>query len=265
MKRLVFVSIAFLLACSGRGRGGPVTASGYIEATDVRIATKVSGRVEKFALREGDRLKAGDLVAQIEIVDYRLALDTAKAERDQFEADLAGATRDFRRMQELFQAGSGTAKSRDDAQTRMNIAGARLAGAKARIAQIEQQIADTTIKSPVTGVLTEKLVEEGEIVSAGTALAVATDLARPWLTVFLPEPDLPRVRLGDEAEARTDAGSSRRGKVTFIATTAEFTPKNVQTRDERVKLVYKVKIGLENSDGLFKPGMPADAVFVSHD
>jgi HlyD family secretion protein len=88
---------------------------------------------------------------------------------------------------------------------------------------------------------------------------VVTDLQDAWLTVYVAEPDLGRIHLGDEAEVRTDGGETRKGRITFIATQAEFTPKNVQTRDERVKLVYKVKLGLENQDGLFKPGMPSEA------
>jgi HlyD family secretion protein len=88
---------------------------------------------------------------------------------------------------------------------------------------------------------------------------VVTDLADAWLTVYVTEPDLGRLRLGQHAEVRTDDGQTRGGTLSFIASQAEFTPKNVQTRDERVKLVYKVKVGLDNADGLFKPGMPAEA------
>ena len=73
------------------------------------------------------------------------------------------------------------------------------------------------------------------------------------------EPDLARLRLGQEAEVTTDDGQARKGRVSFVASRAEFTPKNVQTRDERVKLVYRIKVALENADGLFKPGMPATA------
>jgi HlyD family secretion protein len=86
-----------------------------------------------------------------------------------------------------------------------------------------------------------------------------TDLTDAWLTVYVTGPDLGRIRLGQEAEVRTDDGQKRPGKVRYIASEAEFTPKNVQTRDERVKLVYRIKIGLDNADGLFKPGMPAEA------
>jgi HlyD family secretion protein len=115
------------------------------------------------------------------------------------------------------------------------------------------------VKSPVDGVVTEKLAEHGELLTRGAGLVVISELARPWLTVYLPEPDLGRIRLGQDAEVVTDSGQQRTGRVTFVSPQAEFTPKNVQTPDERAKLVYKVKVGLENADGLFKPGMPAEA------
>src|SRR6185295_6795265 len=92
----------------------------------------------------------------------------------------------------------------------------------------------------------------------GSPLCVISDLANAWLTVYVTGPDLGRIRLGQEARVATDDGQTRKGKVNFIASQAEFTPKNVQTRDERVKLVYEVKIALDNRDGLFKPGMPAE-------
>ncbi len=105
--------------------------------------------------------------------------------------------------------------------------------------------------------MTEKLAEAGELLSRGGGIVVVTDLASAWLNVYVPEPDLARLRLGQEARVTTDDGQTRGGRVSFVASRAEFTPKNVQTRDERVKLVYKVKIALDNADGLFKPGMPA--------
>ncbi|MHB8079738.1 MAG: HlyD family secretion protein, partial [Candidatus Krumholzibacteriia bacterium] len=101
--------------------------------------------------------------------------------------------------------------------------------------------------------------ERGELLVPGTVLMVVTDLDHAWLTAWVAEPDLGRLRLGQEAEVFTDGGERRAGRVTFLASQAEFTPKNVQTRDERVKLVYKVKITLDNGDGLFKPGMPGEA------
>jgi HlyD family secretion protein len=277
----------------------------------VRISTKIGGRLESLPVKEGDAVKAGQELAAVETTDVSLALQQARAEREQaaaelrlrragsrkediaeleneirgVEADLAGAQRDLERMQALLDRGSGTTKSRDDARTRHDVLAARLAAMKqslarlrsgsrpeeidasrarvaateARIAQLEQQMQDARVKSPVDGVVTEKIAEAGEILQAGSPLVVVTDLKSPWLTVYVTGPDLGRIRLGQEAEVVTDDGQTRKGTLTFIASQAEFTPKNVQTRDERVKLVYKVKVGLENEDGLFKPGMPAEA------
>ena len=85
------------------------------------------------------------------------------------------------------------------------------------------------------------------------------DLAHAWLTTYVAEPDLSRIRIGQAVRVITDSGQERSGRISFIASQAEFTPKNVQTHDERVKLVFRVKVQLDNADGLFKPGMPAEA------
>jgi HlyD family secretion protein len=306
----VFAAVA-AFACGNRKDVSHILASGHVEATDVRISSKVGGKLAELSLKEGDRVAAGQVVARIDAVDLRLALGAAAAERDLAkaelvlrlagerrediaeaaarvggaEADLSGAQKELDRMQGLLAAGSGTAKIRDDALTRRDVAArilegarerlqrlkagfrkeeieaakARVAAAGARIAQLEQQIRDAAVTSPLAGIVTEKVAERGEIVLPGIPLLVVTDLADAWLTVYVPEPDLGRIRLGQEVEVVTDAGHNRKGRILSIASKAEFTPKNVQTRDERVKLVYKVKVGLDNGDGLFKPGMPAEA------
>jgi HlyD family secretion protein len=214
-------------------------------------------------------------------------VDELSAQVAGVEAELAGAERDLGRMQALFDKGSGTTKARDDASTRRDMsasrllamrealarmkagfrseekdaARARVAALEARIAQLDQQVRDATLVSPVDGVVTEKISEVGELLAAGAGLCVVTDLKDAWLTVYVGEPDLARIALGQQADVVTDSGQTRKGRITFIASQAEFTPKNVQTRDERVKLVYKLKVGLDNADGLFKPGMPSEARF----
>jgi len=101
---------------------------------------------------------------------------------------------------------------------------------------------DATMTSPVDGVLTSRVAEPGEQLQAGSPVCVITQLSEAWLTVYVTDVDLARIRIGQEAEVRTDGGQTRKGKLTYIASKAEFTPKNVQTRDERVKLVYEVKV-----------------------
>jgi HlyD family secretion protein len=143
----------------------------------------------------------------------------------------------------------------------IDAARARVSAGEAKLAQLEQQIKDATINAPLAATVTEKIAEPGELLQAGAPLLVLTNLKEPWLTVYVGALDLPRLRLGQQAEVTTDDGQSRKGTISYIASQAEFTPKNVQTRDERVKLVYKVKLGIPNEDGLFKPGMPASARF----
>lgn len=259
--------------------GDEVTAGQEIarlDTTDARLAL-AAARAERAQADAQRRL----LVAGARRED----IAEAEAQLDRAQADLRGAQQDFQRMQSLLESGSGTDKSRDDARTKRDMAAAavaaaeerlrklragsrpeeidaataRVAAADARMAQLEQQIMDAVVRTPVKGVVTEKLAETGELVSRGTGLVVVAELARPWLGIYLPEPDLGRIRLGQEAEVATDAGQTRKGHVTFISPQAEFTPKNVQTPDERAKLVYKVKIGIDNEDGLFKQGMPAEA------
>lgn len=309
----VAAAAAVLASCRNNEDPSAIVASGHVEATDVRISAKVPGRLQAIPVQEGDPVAAGQELARIETTDLRLALQQARAEREQAHAelrlrlagarkedvaeleaqiqgvlaDLQGAQKDFDRMQGLLDSGSGTTKARDDARTRRDALAARLeamrqalarmkagfrseekdaararrATVEARIAQLEQQIADATVTSPLAAIVTDKVAEPGELVQVGSPLVVLTNLKEPWLTVYVGALDLPKLRLGQQAEVTTDDGQTRKGKITYIASQAEFTPKNVQTRDERIKLVYKLKVGLPNEDGVFKPGMPAEARF----
>jgi HlyD family secretion protein len=111
-------------------------------------------------------------------------------------------------------------------------------------------------------VLIERVAEPGEVLPPGATIAILVDLARPWLEVWVGEPSLASIRLGDPVEVRVDGhDGALEGTVAFISDVAEFTPKNVQTPEERAKLVFRLKVALDNEDGLFKPGMPADAWF----
>ncbi len=310
------VSLAALaaLGCGGRNDGGVIHASGHIEATEVRLAAKVGGRLLALPLWEGDRAKAGAVIAQLDTTDAANDLARARAEFDAAdarlrlllagsrredvdraraklagaEADLAQAALDLKRLEGLADRGTATLKARDDARTRKEmltaaldadraqlaelIAGprpqeieqarAQRAAAAAAIAAIEQHIADATVTAPSDGLITQRVAEPGEVLAPGALLYVLTDLLHPWLNVYVDEPSLARIHLGDPVTVRVD-GSNREftGKVTFVAQVAEFTPKNVQTPEERAKLVFRIKVGLDNAAGVFKPGMPADAYF----
>jgi len=138
---------------------------------------------------------------------------------------------------------------------------AAIARDRAGLAVAEAQLGYTVLRSPLTGVVLRKHVEPGEMIGAGTPVVTIADLGSTWLRIYVPEPELGRVKLGLAAEVSTDSyrGKVYPGTVTVVSSEAEFTPKSIQTRAERVKLVFAVKIAVDNPDSELKPGMPADA------
>ena len=312
-------------ACGSRADEGAGRASGYVEATDVRVAPQVGGRLLEVAVAEGDRVAAGALIARLDTTDAELALRRAEADRDQAvaalklleagaraedirqaraqessaqseivaaQSELEAATADLQRFEALLKSNAGSVKQRDDAATRRDVAqahvnaareraraasetvarlraGARpeeIAGARARVAAMDAQIAalkknlaDAVLTSPVAGIVTAKLADAGETIAPRTPVVAITDLDHAWANVYVDEPVVPRLRLGQPVTLVTDAGQRLQGSITFISPKAEFTPRNVQTAAERSKLVYRIKVSADNRDGVLKPGMPVEA------
>jgi HlyD family secretion protein len=141
---------------------------------------------------------------------------------------------------------------------------AEVSRSKASLALIDSQIGDTTVISPVDGVVLVKSSDVGEILAPGTSVLTVGDIDHPWLRGYVGETDLGRVKLGATAKVTTDSypGKSYPGRVTFISSEAEFTPKQIQTHQERVKLVYRIKIEIDNPNHELKSNMPADAEIV---
>ena len=218
--------------------------------------------------------------------------DAASADAAAAAGELKAAETDLQRFESLLAANAGSQKQRDDARARVDLARerersardrvraarevvarlqggatreeldaarARVAAADAQIAVLEKARADATVVTPVAGVVTQTLADAGEIVSPRMPLLVVTDLDHAWANLFLPEPIVPRIALGQEVTILTDAGGRMPGKVTYISPQAEFTPRNVQTADERSKLVYRIKVAVDNQAGMLKSGMPVDA------
>jgi HlyD family secretion protein len=141
---------------------------------------------------------------------------------------------------------------------------AEIARSQASIALIDSQLADTVAASPVDGVVLVKSADVGEVLAAGTTVVTVGNIEHPWLRGYVNETDLGRVKLGSKARATTDSypGKIYDGRVSFIASEAEFTPKQIQTKQERVKLVYRIKIDIDNPKHELKSNMPADAEIV---
>ena len=215
--------------------------------------------------------------------DLQLAEEALKSAESSFKS----ANDDYARMKELYAAQSVSRKQFDDAESRFTIAQAQLnsakqqvqkmqqfaraedlAAAKARLEQaqawagiLHKQLDDATILAPVAGTVTHRPVEEGELVGVGTTVATIARLETLNLVIYVNEVDLAKVQVGGGADIVIDAHPDRTfpGKVVYISPLAEFTPKNVQTKEDRTKLVFGVKIEVENGERILKSGMPADA------
>jgi len=218
-------------------------------------------------------------------------VEAARAEVEVVQAELSAATVDVTRFESLLASSSGTGKQRDDAVARRNVARERVEAARTRVSSaiealtrvkagarpeelaaatarvdaataqtqiLEKALADATVVAPRSGVVTEVVADAGELVAPRAPLLVITDLDHAWANVFVDEPVVPRLRLGQSATVFTDAGGALPGTVSFVASKAEFTPRNVQTAADRAQLVYRVKVSTDNRAGVLKTGMPVD-------
>jgi HlyD family secretion protein len=322
---LALGALSGAFSCRGDSADAPPRASGYVEATEVRVSPEVGGRIVELAVEEGDRVEAGALIAKLSTADVDLAIRRAQAERDQAiaqlrlleagarpedirqaaaqldsaqadikaaESELQSATADLQRFEALLATNAGSRKQRDDAATRRDVAAARvkaaaeraragaealarlragaraeeIAAARARVATVDAQIAaleknrsDAVLASPVAGIVTSKLIDAGEVIAPRTPVVVVTDLDHAWANVYVDEPVVPRLKLGQPVVLFTDAGQRLEGRISFISPRAEFTPRNVQTAEERSRLVYRIKVATDNREGILKPGMPVEA------
>jgi HlyD family secretion protein len=202
------------------------------------------------------------------------------------EAELERVKKDYERAEVLYKNGAISASQYDAARSAFDsrkaltknsyealslvtegprkeditIAKHRVEQAAAALAASEQRLKDTEVFAPVNGIVLRKNVEPGETIAAGTPVVTLGDLENPWIKVYVKEDRLGRVKLGQKAKVTVDSykGKSYEGTVTYISSEAEFTPKTVQTPEERVKLVFGVKVSVKNESGDLKPGMPAD-------
>jgi len=262
-------------AQSSRARDGLASANGRIEVTRVDIASKLAGRVAEIAVYEGDTVQRGTLIARLDTAELRAQLAGAKASvqralasAGRAEADIAIreaehnlAEIEMQRAVDLEQRAAGTRAEleRRRAQhvvTAANIQGARAAlaeakaaqqAADAQVAQVKAMLEDSELHTPVSGRVEYKLVQAGEVVAAGGRLVTILDLTDVFMTIFLPTGEAGRVALESEARIVLDAVPDAvfPANVSFVAAEAQFTPKTVETMNEREKLMYRVKLAID--------------------
>ncbi|WP_421775019.1 HlyD family secretion protein [Gracilimonas sp.] len=268
-------------------------AYGQFEADEVTVSAESSGILKSFTVQEGMTMGKGEKAGQVD--STRLALQKAEllasvaaiqtniskldAQADVYREQLNTAQKDLQRFTNLKQNNAATQQQIDQAQGQVNVLKkqinsvevqkqsvyAELQTMKARIAQVKNQIEKTMIINPFSGTVLSSFVEPGELVSTGKPLYEIANLEEMILKVYVSGAQFPNVILGEQTEVIIDKNAeeneSLSGVVRWIASEAEFTPRMIQTKEERVTQVYAVEIAVHNPDGKLKIGMPGEVNF----
>lgn len=224
-----------------------IEGSGSIEATEIQISTNVAGRIIIFPIEEGSTVKRGDLLVELDHNILQAQLEAA-------QANLENARQLYARMKTLYNAGSKSTQDYENALSNYKVA-------KANYKLIAVSIEDAILYAPIDATVLQKNLELGEMTFPGSSILTLGDLAHPWMKIYVSEKQLGLVKLGQRVEVKVDSFPDKTfsGQVIAISSKAEFTPKTIQTKEERIKLMYAVKIGISNPELELKPGMPADA------
>lgn len=273
-------------ACDGDGPD----AYGNFEATEVAVSPERSGPLVRFDVAEGQRLEAGAVVGRLDTVPLalqrreleaqleaaRLRTVEARAQVSVVEAQLATAREDGERIERLYEAEAATAQQRVQARgavrvleeqrlastARVRSATQEIAAVRTRLAQVADQTERSRIINPLSGTVLASFAEAGEFVQVGRPLYTVAALDTLTLRAWVSGAQLASLRLGQEVEVQVDGGPDRLralpGRITWIASEAEFTPTPIQTREERVDQVYALKVRVPNPDGTLKVGMPGE-------
>jgi len=228
--------------------------------------------------------------ANVELVEAgarREDIEQAQARLRQAQVRLEQARRDAERMETLHQQGSATDRQREEARLQLQLAEAeyraaqaqldklqhlsrpeeirlaraRLAQAEARRDVLRRQLDEACLEAPADGIVSRRVAEPGELATPGSVLLTLVRLDTVYVQLYIPEPLIGQVRYGQLVKVRVDSWPERtfEGRVIYVSPEAEFTPRTVQTKEDRTRLVFRVKVALPNPEGLLKPGMPADA------
>jgi HlyD family secretion protein len=257
-KRLIIIGIAFaVFIVLGYGtffalrlmRQG-IYGSGTIEVTEVVVSSKVTGRITQLNVDEGSNVATGEVLAEVEKQDYMASLDNARAKYKL-------AKTEYERNKQMYASKSISADQLDTARTNFEAAAASLTLA-------ENQLSYTSITSPIKGVILAKAVETGELVVPGSPIVTMANIDEVKLMLYVGETVVGKLKFGGEVKVTVDSlpGKVFIGHISYISDKEEFTPKPIQTQEERTTYVYRIKVIIPNSGHDLKPGMPADGEFI---
>ena len=261
---LIIVAISLVQYLRHERDDGTLLLSGTVEVTEVNLGFKAAGRVSALVVDEGQRVMRGDRLAELDSAEMKNIVAQNRAAVEVVEAEQERSRKDYERAVALVEKEVIPPQQLDAAKKTYDATIAQLRQTRAALAASQDRLRDMVITAPVSGVVLRKNSEAGETVAAGAAVYTLGDLENPWIRVYVKEDKLGLVKLGQKAEVMTDSFPKKTylGIVTMISSEAEFTPKNVQTQEERVKLVFALKVSVKNENGELKPGMPADVKII---
>lgn len=292
MKKLLYISLLISFVVSCNERNNEADAWGNFESREIMISSESNGKILTMNVNEGDVLNNNDLIAIVDTTLIKLQLRELDASRNSIltrlksvdaqnriiDQQIINLKTNIARVQNMLRDQAATQKQLDDLTGQLEVlekqkdanntqkatVRSELQVLNVREAMLKEQLRRCYIKSPSKGTILEKYAEAGEITAAGKPLIKIADMSIMELKVYISGSQLAELKIGQDCSVRIDRGekdySRYRGRVVHISDKAEFTPKIIQTKEERVHMVYAVKIHVEN-DGSLKNGMPAEAIF----
>jgi len=285
---LIGLIAAILLLTSCSNDNGKADGYGNFEATEITVSAEGTGKLMSFNLEEGDRLTDGQVIGYIDTIQLSLKKAQLQASRQKILASSSSVlsqigvyreqertlTVERDRILRLMKDSAATQRQLDDVEGRLSVLQRQIASVRAQnasvlselesleaqLAQLDDQIKKCIIRNPQAGTVLIKYAEPGEVTAFGKPLYRIGKLDEMILRVYVSETQLPSLSIGKEVDVRIDDAESMRtlpGRITWISSSAEFTPKVIQTKEERVNLVYAVKVSVKN-DGALKIGMPGE-------
>lgn len=240
--------------------GNTIKVSGNIETTEIRLSFQVAGKIKQLFVDEGDYIRKGQVAAILDSDELTKIKEQAQANLELAQSDYNMRERDYARYSELLKEHAISVQDKDIAQNNFEVAKAKLNAAQKALELASIRLNYASLTSPVEGFVNVKSAEAGEVIQPGSTVFTVADLNDIWLTAYIKENDLGRVKLNQKVDIKTDSYPDEvyEGRVSFVSEEAEFTPKFIQTTEERIKLVYRIKITVNNPGLELKPGMPAD-------
>jgi HlyD family secretion protein len=252
--------LAYYLKVKDDNSKNMIKVSGNIEATETRLSFQIAGRISQLFVDEGDFLKKSKLAAVLDKEELTKLKEQAEANLEQSKSVYNLRQKEYHRYSELLKNNAVSVQDRDLAQNNFEVAGANLVTSQKALELADVRFDYLSLISPIDCFVIVKSAEVGEVVQPGSPVFTVVDMNDIWLTAYINETDLGRIHLNQPVDIQTDSYPDKiyKGKISFISEESEFTPKFIQTTEERVKFVYRIKIDVNNTNFELKPGMPAD-------